>query len=79
MAIEIKTPAFDDPDATAKAVEWLAEVGQALQTGDRVLEIETDKAVLAIEAPAAGVLSETLVGEGDTLASEQPVARMDPR
>lgn len=73
MDVEIRMPEFAEEDATARAAEWLVEVGQDVQAGQAVLEVETDKAVLAVEAPQAGRLAKRLVTEGEELASNQPV------
>ncbi len=48
----------------AKIVKWLVAVGQSVKSGDAILEIETEKSVVQVEAPASGVLMEILAQEG---------------
>jgi 2-oxoisovalerate dehydrogenase E1 component len=55
--IEITMPFGDLTVSEGKLVVWLKAVGDAVRTGELVAEIETDKAVVEIEAPGAGTLS----------------------
>jgi pyruvate/2-oxoglutarate dehydrogenase complex dihydrolipoamide acyltransferase (E2) component len=71
--IEIK---IDDPGNTeeVEVVEVAVEPGQTVAKGDRLLEVETDKANMDLEAPAAGVVDEIRVAEGDVVAVTQVFA-----
>jgi len=55
-------------------VNWVKNLGDAVQKGDVIAEVEADKATIEIEAPAAGMLLETLVKSGDTVKVGQPIA-----
>jgi 2-oxoglutarate dehydrogenase E2 component (dihydrolipoamide succinyltransferase) len=56
-------------------VSWLKSVGDSFSKGDIIAEIETEKAVLEVEAPADGVLTEQLVAEGETVETDALIAR----
>ena len=56
---------------------WLKEEGDAVEAGDALFEIETDKVVNQIEATQDGVLKKQLIGEGDTVDVETPVAILE--
>lgn len=71
MRVEVVLPSLgDDDDAVAGGTVsfWLAEVGAALREGDDLLELTTDKAAFVVPSPAAGVLAEQCVREGDRIA-----------
>ena len=71
--IEIK---IDDPGNTeeVEVVEVAVEPGQTVAQGERLLEVETDKANMDLEAPAGGVVEEIRVAEGDVVAVTQVFA-----
>ena len=56
---------------------WLKEEGDAVQAGEPLYEIETDKVVNQIEATQSGVLKKQLVEEGDTVAVDEAVAVLE--
>jgi 2-oxoglutarate dehydrogenase E2 component (dihydrolipoamide succinyltransferase) len=58
-------------------LQWKKKVGDAVAIDEILIDIETDKVVLEVPAPAAGVLVELLVGDGGTVAAEQLIARID--
>src|SRR5436190_14872193 len=61
-------------------LRWLKSPGDEVSLGDELVEIETDKANMVYEAPAAGTLLQTLAEEGDTLPIGQVIARVgEPR
>jgi len=75
--VEIKVPQLSESVAEATLLQWKKKVGQAV-TGDEILiEVETDKVVLEVPAPAAGVLTDILAGDGATVAAGQLIARID--
>ncbi len=55
-----------------------AEVGAAVVAGQVVLVLESMKMEIPVESPVAGTLAEVLVGEGDAVAEDDPVARVQP-
>ena len=58
-------------------LQWKKKVGDSVAADEILIEIETDKVVLEVPAPGAGVLSEILVGDGGTVTAEQLIARID--
>ena len=58
-------------------LQWKKKAGDAVAADEILIEIETDKVVLEVPAPSAGVLSEILVADGGTVAAEQLIARID--
>ncbi len=72
MDVEIRVPEFEDEESPT-VVQWLVQEGEHVDAGDPLLELETDKAVFAVEAPADGIVSEELVLPGDTVEAGQRV------
>ena len=74
MVAEVKMPALSPTMTEGKIVSWNKNVGDKIETGDVILEIETDKAVMEVEAQSKGVLGKILfelnqeVRVGDTIA-----------
>ncbi|MEA2584539.1 MAG: hypothetical protein QOF33_2624, partial [Thermomicrobiales bacterium] len=60
-------PKMGDGMEEGTLLRWLKSVGEEVDAGDPIAEIETDKVTLEIEAAEAGVLTKTLVGEGQTV------------
>jgi 2-oxoglutarate dehydrogenase E2 component (dihydrolipoamide succinyltransferase) len=78
MAIaEVKVPQLSESVAEATMLKWKKKVGDSVASDEILIEIETDKVVLEVPAPSAGVLSEILVGDGATVLAEQLIARID--
>lgn len=75
--VEVKVPQFSESVSEGTMLQWKKKPGEAIAQDEVVIEIETDKVVLEVPAPAAGVLSEILVGDGATVESEQVIARID--
>ncbi len=65
MAIEVVMPAMEMDQASARLLRWLKAEGDAVAKGEPLMEIETDKVTVEIEAPADGVLSGIRAAEGD--------------
>jgi 2-oxoglutarate dehydrogenase E2 component (dihydrolipoamide succinyltransferase) len=63
--------------AEATMLQWKKKVGESVAADEILIDIETDKVVLEVPAPAAGVLCEILVADGGTVAAEQLIARID--
>jgi 2-oxoglutarate dehydrogenase E2 component (dihydrolipoamide succinyltransferase) len=64
MAIEIKVPTLGESVTEATVAKWLKKVGDAVAADEPILELETDKVTLEVNAPSAGTLSEILAAEG---------------
>ena len=58
-------------------LQWKKKVGEAITIDETLIEIETDKVVLEVPAPAAGVLIELVASDGATVVAEQVIARID--
>ena len=75
--VEVKVPQLSESVAEATMLQWKKKVGDAIAIDEILIEIETDKVVLEVPAPAAGVLVELVVADGGTVAAEQVIARID--
>ena len=75
--VEVKVPQLSESVAEATMLQWKKKVGDVVSADEILIEIETDKVVLEVPAPSAGVLSEILVADGGTVAAEQLIARID--
>ena len=67
-------PDLGQTTSEAKIVSWLKEPGEKLAMGEPLLEVETDKATMDVEAFVGGFLRKTLANEGDMVAASNPVA-----
>jgi 2-oxoglutarate dehydrogenase E2 component (dihydrolipoamide succinyltransferase) len=68
MATEIKVPTLGESVTEATVAKWLKQVGDAVAVDDPVVELETDKVTLEVNATAAGTISEIIVPEGGNVA-----------
>jgi 2-oxoglutarate dehydrogenase E2 component (dihydrolipoamide succinyltransferase) len=75
--VEVKVPQLSESVAEATMLQWKKKVGDAIAVDEILIEIETDKVVLEVPAPSAGVLVELVVADGGTVASDQVIARID--
>jgi hypothetical protein len=64
MAVDIILPMLGETMDEATIVKWLVDVGQAVQKGEPIYQVETDKAILEVDAPADGVLSQVFYEAG---------------
>jgi pyruvate dehydrogenase E2 component (dihydrolipoamide acetyltransferase) len=76
MATDIIMPALGMAQETGTLVRWLKRPGEGVTKGEPLMEVETDKAVVEVEAPAGGVLGRPLVGDGQEVPVGQPVGRI---
>jgi pyruvate dehydrogenase E2 component (dihydrolipoamide acetyltransferase) len=74
--VDIVMPRLSDSMEEGTVLRWLKGVGDAVEVGEELVEIETDKANMVYEADAAGTLVEIVAQEGDTLAVGDPIARV---
>ena len=78
MAItEVLVPQLSESVSEATLLEWKKKPGEAVEADEILIEVETDKVVLEVPAPAAGVLSEIVKGDGSTVGSGEVLARID--
>ncbi|MDE2147939.1 MAG: 2-oxoglutarate dehydrogenase complex dihydrolipoyllysine-residue succinyltransferase [Burkholderiales bacterium] len=75
--VEVKVPQLSESVAEATLLQWKKKPGDAVAVDEILVEIETDKVVLEVPAPAAGVLAELAVADGATVVAEQLIARID--
>jgi 2-oxoglutarate dehydrogenase E2 component (dihydrolipoamide succinyltransferase) len=77
MAIEIKAPVFPESVADGTVATWHKKVGEPVTRDEVLADIETDKVVLEVVAPADGVLTSIAKAEGDTVLSQEVLAVFD--
>ncbi|MGK0306797.1 MAG: 2-oxoglutarate dehydrogenase E2 component (dihydrolipoamide succinyltransferase) [Gammaproteobacteria bacterium] len=77
MTIEIKVPVLPESVADASIATWHVKVGDKVSRDQNLVDIETDKVVLEVVAPADGVVSEIFNAEGDTVLGEQTIANFE--
>ncbi len=77
MAVEFLMPKFGEVMEEGKLIEWIKKEGDAVEKGEVVLEIETDKANTDVESTATGVIQKILVQEGETVAVNTPLALIE--
>ncbi|MGM9488422.1 2-oxoglutarate dehydrogenase complex dihydrolipoyllysine-residue succinyltransferase [Ideonella sp. YS5] len=75
--VEVKVPQLSESVAEATLLQWKKKPGEAVAMDEILIEIETDKVVLEVPAPAAGVMAEHVVADGGTVVSDQVIARID--
>jgi 2-oxoglutarate dehydrogenase E2 component (dihydrolipoamide succinyltransferase) len=75
--VEVKVPQLSESVAEATLLQWKKKPGEAVALDEILIEIETDKVVLEVPAPSAGVLAEHVVASGGTVTSNQLIAKID--
>ncbi len=75
--VEVKVPQLSESVAEATLLQWKKKVGDAVAVDEILIDVETDKVVLEVPAPSAGVIVEIVVPDGSTVAAEQLIARID--
>ncbi|KQR55711.1 2-oxoglutarate dehydrogenase complex dihydrolipoyllysine-residue succinyltransferase [Acidovorax sp. Leaf160] len=75
--VEVKVPQLSESVAEATMLTWKKKAGEAVAVDEILIEIETDKVVLEVPAPSAGVLAEIVQGDGATVASDQLIAKIN--
>ena len=77
MIVEVNVPVFAESITEGTLLAWHKKAGEAVARDEVLVDIETDKVVLEVPAPQAGVLVEIIVNEGDTVTSQQVLAKID--
>jgi len=77
MTIEIKAPTFPESIADGTIANWHKQPGEAVKRDELIVDIETDKVVLEVVAPADGVLAKIIKGAGDTVISDEVIGIFD--
>lgn len=75
--VDVKVPQLSESVAEATLLQWKKKPGEAVAMDEILIEIETDKVVLEVPAPAAGVLAEHTVADGGSVVSDQVIAKID--
>jgi 2-oxoglutarate dehydrogenase E2 component (dihydrolipoamide succinyltransferase) len=75
--IDIKVPQLSESVAEATLLTWKKKPGEAVAQDDILIEIETDKVVLEVPSPAAGVMAQIVKDEGASVTSDEVIARID--
>lgn len=74
---DVKVPQLSESVSEATLLTWKKKPGEAVAQDEILIEVETDKVVLEVPAPSAGVLKEILAGDGATVSAEQVIAKVD--
>ena len=77
MLVDIKVPVLAESVAEATLISWQKRVGDQVKRGDNLIDIETDKVTLEVAALNDGVISEILRDDGETVGSDEVIARID--
>lgn len=75
--VEVKVPQLSESVAEATLLQWKKKPGESIAADEVLIEVETDKVVLEVPAPSAGVLAEIVKGDGSTVTSGELIARID--
>jgi len=75
--VEVKVPQLSESVAEATLLQWKKQPGEAVAIDEILIEIETDKVVLEVPAPAAGVMAAHVVASGGTVVADQVIAKID--
>jgi 2-oxoglutarate dehydrogenase E2 component (dihydrolipoamide succinyltransferase) len=75
--VEVKVPQLSESVAEATLLQWKKKPGEAVAADEILIEIETDKVVLEVPAPAAGVMAQIVKNDGETVGSDEVIARID--
>src|SRR5215212_2619722 len=77
MTIDVKVPTLGESITEGTLAQWLKKPGEAVAADEAIASLETDKVTVEVPSPVAGVLSEQLAREGDTVAVGALIARVD--
>ncbi|MBJ1836656.1 2-oxoglutarate dehydrogenase complex dihydrolipoyllysine-residue succinyltransferase [Neisseria meningitidis] len=77
MIIDVKVPMLSESVSEGTLLEWRKKVGEAVARDEILIDIETDKVVLEVPSPQAGVLVEIVAQDGETVVADQVLARID--
>jgi 2-oxoglutarate dehydrogenase E2 component (dihydrolipoamide succinyltransferase) len=75
--VEVKVPQLSESVSEATMLQWKKKPGEAVAQDEILIEIETDKVVLEVPAPSAGVLAQVIANDGDTVTADQVIAKID--
>ena len=75
--VDVQVPQFSESVSEGTLLTWKKKPGEAVTVDETLVEIETDKVVLEVPAPATGVLAEIIKGDGSTVVSQELLAKID--
>ncbi len=75
--IEVKVPQLSESVAEATLLTWHKKVGEAVSRDENLVDVETDKVVLELPAPSAGVITQIIKGDGSTVVAGEVIAMID--
>jgi 2-oxoglutarate dehydrogenase E2 component (dihydrolipoamide succinyltransferase) len=75
--IEVTVPQLSESVAEATLLQWHKQAGEAVARDENLVDVETDKVVLELPAPVAGVLAQVLKGDGSTVVAGEVIAMID--
>ncbi|HJV95543.1 MAG TPA: biotin/lipoyl-containing protein, partial [Albitalea sp.] len=75
--VEVKVPQLSESVAEATLLQWKKKPGEAVAMDEILIEIETDKVVLEVPAPASGVLAQLVKNDGESCVSDEVIAKID--
>jgi len=75
--VEVKVPQLSESVAEATLLQWKKKPGEKVELDEILIEIETDKVVLEVPAPSAGVLAQLVKNDGDTVVADELIAKID--
>ena len=77
MIVEVNVPVFAESITEGTLLKWYKKVGESVARDETLVDIETDNVVLEVPAPQAGVLVEIVVQDGETVTTQQLLAKID--
>ena len=77
MIIEIKVPQLPESVSEATLMSWHKKVGEPVAREENLIDLETDKVVLELPSPDAGVITEIVAQDGETVVAGQVIAKLD--
>jgi 2-oxoglutarate dehydrogenase E2 component (dihydrolipoamide succinyltransferase) len=77
MLVEVKVPQLSESVAEATLLSWHKKAGEAVKRDENLVDIETDKVMLELPAPADGVLAKVVKGDGTTVVAGEVIATID--
>ena len=77
MQVEVKVPQLSESVSEATLVAWRKKAGEPVKRDENLIDVETDKVVLELPAPADGVLSKIIKKDGESVASGDVIAMID--
>ena len=75
--VEVKVPQLSESVAEATLLQWKKRPGERVEMDEILVEIETDKVVLEVPAPASGVLAQLVKNDGELCVAEEVIAKID--